>query len=277
MKFFDFNIHLTSFDKFNNNSNLSTHFHDETTMTGKEFETNYSNYESILKDNCIGGNIMILNDSLTIFEIESLLNLTKSNWSSSCLSMIIDPRDLNWKKRISDLHEIGVKAIKFHSYIQELDNEIVPKCVEIAIQAEALGMAITIDTGYGTLGIYQFDNLHLALAIAKKVKKTPIILLHSGGMRCLEAMLIADARSNIYLETSFTLPYYLNSSIEQDLAFAYKKIGADKILYASDFPYVDLNTAQKIFSSFVHKHGFTDNQIEKMAYSNGMKIANLHG
>ena len=262
MKYFDFNIHLTSYNKFNNKSNLSNHFDDETTLTGKEFESNFSDYESLLKKSCVGGNIMILNDSLSIFEIESLHNLTKSSWPSSCMSMIINPRDINWKKRISDLHEIGVKAIKFHSYIQELDNEVIPKCVEIAIQAEVLGMIITIDSGYGTQGLYQFDNLRLATCIAQKVKRTPILLLHSGGSRCLEAMLIADASTNVYLETSFTLPYYINSSIEQDLAFAYKKIGEDKIIYASDFPYVDLIESQKIFANLMHKYSFTDYQMK---------------
>ena len=91
----------------------------------------------------------------------------------------------------------------------------------------------------------------VAAAIANRVTRAPIILLHSGGSRCLEAMLLADATKNVFLETSFTLPYYLNSSIERDLAFAYKKLGANKILYGSDFPYISLKESEKSFFEFM--------------------------
>ena len=57
----------------------------------------------------------------------------------------------------------------------------------------------------------------------------------------------------------------------------YKKIGTDKIIYASDYPYVDLKESQRIFFEFIDKWGFTSSQFEKMAFSNGMKIADLNG
>lgn len=149
-------------------------------------------------------------------------------------------------------------------------------CVEIAKKAESLNMLIMIDTSYGSLGMYQYDNLKLAMAIANVVTKTSIILLHSGGARCLEAMLLADATKNIFLETSFSLPYYLGSSIERDLAFTYKKLGEDKVLYGSDFPYISFEESEESFLTFMDKWGFTSSHINKIAFQNGFEITSLH-
>ena len=47
--------------------------------------------------------------------------------------------------------------------------------------------------------------------------------------------------------------------------------------FFEDFPYVDLKESQRIFFEFIDKWGFTSSQFEKMAFSNGMKIADLNG
>ena len=271
MRFFDFNIHLPCGCK-----DVGSRLQDETTMSGSAFEKCFQGYKKDLDDNYVGGNIMILNSSLETLEIESLVNTTKSSWATSCVTVMIDPRDVDWEKRIVEISDTGVTAIKFHCYIQQITEIDIPVCVEISKKAESLGMLVMIDASYGSLGMYQFDNLKLASAIASHVTKTPIILLHSGGARCLEAMLLADATKNIYLETSFTLPYYLGSSIEQDLAFTYKKLGEDRIIYGSDFPYINLEESRITFLNFMEKWGFTSMQTEKIAKHNAMRITKLH-
>lgn len=271
MKLFDFNIHLPC-----GCSDLNSRWQDETTMSGSAFENCFQGYKKELNDSCAGGNIMILNSVLKNSEVESLVNTIKSSWATSCVTVMVDPRDEDWEKRIVDLHDIGVIAIKFHCYIQQITDKDIPMCVKIASKAQSLGMLVMIDTSYGSLDMYQFDNLKLASAIANHVTKTPIILLHSGGARCLEAMLLVDATKNIYLETSFTLSYYLGSSIEQDLAFAYKKLGEDKIIYGSDFPYISIEESKRTFLGFMDKWGFTSTQIDKIANVNAMRITNLH-
>ncbi len=269
MKLFDLNIHLPC-----SANDLDSLLQDETLMTGYSLENCFLSYIDEIKENCVGGNIMLLNSSLKEKEVGSLLNLTKNIWPTSCLTVMVDPRDKDWNERIDILHTLGVKGIKFHCYIQKIILDDISTCVEIASKAQSLNMLVMIDTSYGSLGMYQYDNLHLASAIASKISKTPIILLHSGGARCLEAMLLADATNNIFLETSFTLPFYLGSSVEQDLAYIYKKLGEDKILYGSDFPYVTLKESESSFFTFMDKWGFNSNQIEKIAVHNGMQLVN---
>ena len=49
--------------------------------------------------------------------------------------------------------------------------------------------------------------------------------MHSGGGRAMEASLHADACPNVFLDISFSVPYYMDSTIEKDLAFADNRTG----------------------------------------------------
>ena len=49
-----------------------------------------------------------------------------------------------------------------------------------------------------------------------------IIFYHAGGCKILDAFIIAEMWTNVYLETSFSLSYWKKSSIENDLNFVIK-------------------------------------------------------
>ena len=85
----------------------------------------------------------------------------------------------------------------------------------------------------------EYNNLNLMCVIVEKIKKIPIVIIHSGGLRVNKVMLLALENNNIFLDSSFSLPFYLGSSIEKDFAFAFKKIGTSRIFYGSDNPYMD--------------------------------------
>ena len=271
MKYFDFNIHLPC-----GKSELDDRLNDEADMTCQQFLDCFYKYKDELLGNYFGGNIMLLNASLSLNDYEVLYSDITSRWNKSCLTVMVDPRQKNWKEHIRGLSDIGVIAIKFHCYIQKITAEDINQCVEIAKNAEALGMMVALDTSYGSLGLYKYDNLLLASAIASSVKKAPIILLHSGGARCMEAMLLAEASDNIYLETSFSLPYYLGSSVEQDLAYIYKKLGENKIVYGSDFPYISQEQSKESFSNFMDKWKFSATQIEMISKYNALRLTGLN-
>jgi predicted TIM-barrel fold metal-dependent hydrolase len=120
--------------------------------------------------------------------------------------------------------------------------------------------------------MYKYDNLKLVCAVADQVNNTPILVLHSGGNRVLEAMLIAAEKQNVFLETSFSLSYYKGSSVENDIAFAYKKIGVERVLYGSDFPYVSIQESINVHHQFLEKHSFSTNDIEKIMFKNAQSL-----
>ncbi|MDH5765755.1 MAG: amidohydrolase family protein [Gammaproteobacteria bacterium] len=270
MKHFDFNIHIPCGD-----SELESRWKDETSMTGKEFEKCYKNYITDLEELCFGGNFMILNHKLNADELGSLVETIKSSSLRSCVTVMIDHRDPGWKQRLSDLYAAGVSAIKFHCYIQKITDQEISECVEISKNAQSLGMMVMIDTSYGSFDMYQYDNLKLASAVAKQVAEVPIILLHSGGARCIEAMLLADCSQNIYLETSFSLPYYIGSSVERDLAFVYKKLGSERIVYGSDFPYINQKESINTFLDFARKWDFSDTEINNILTKSASRVLEI--
>ena len=87
-------------------------------------------------------------------------------------------------------------------------------------------------------------------------------------------MLLALDKSNIWLDTSFSLPYYIGSSIEMDYAFAYKKIGLERIVYGSDTPYLNSENAQQIHLEFFQKFNFSDNDVENIMCNNALNLIN---
>ena len=136
---------------------------------------------------------------------------------------------------------------------------------------------ICIDTSYGTSKMYAHDNLKLACHIADHITKVPIVLLHIGGARVLEAMLLAHEKQNVMLESSFSLGYYEGSTIPQDAAFAFRKIGIERVMYGSDFPYVSMEESMRVHTDFYARFGFSDDEIENMLYNNANQMLSTLG
>jgi predicted TIM-barrel fold metal-dependent hydrolase len=153
--------------------------------------------------------------------------------------------------------DIGFKGITFHSYLQEIQPSDYPLVVEIAKYANSLSMFTGLCTAFGSKKIYDFQSLPLAVEILKQVS-SPIVLYHSGGARILEALLLCEMWPNLFLETSFSLSYWLNSSIELDIAFSIKKLGAHRFMFGSDSPFISLRKAIDDHLYFFERHGFSE-------------------
>ena len=73
-------------------------------------------------------------------------------------------------------------------------------------------------------------------------------------------MLIAENFKNIYFDTSFSLSYWVGSSVEKDIAFVINKIGVNRFLFGSDFPFVDISKAIEDQIIFLNKWKFSSNE-----------------
>lgn len=167
-----------------------------------------------------------------------------------------DIRRADAVQRIEQVASAGFKGITFHSYLQEIAPSDYPRVVELAKRAEVLGMFTGLCTAYGSKRMFDYHSLPLVAEVAKHVN-SPILLYHNSGARVLEAMLMCEMWPNLYLETSFSLSYWLGSSVETDLAFAMKKIGARRVMFGSDAPFLTARVALRDHAVFFEKHGFT--------------------
>jgi predicted TIM-barrel fold metal-dependent hydrolase len=123
--------------------------------------------------------------------------------------------------------------------------------------------------------MYQNDIMKLACYVADHITQVPIVIIHSGGYRIIEAMLLALDKKNVILDTSFSLNYYLGSSLEKDYAFAYKRMGAKRVLFGSDVPYVNFEDVVSQQLDFFNRFGFSSADLDDIFYKNAWRLA--HG
>lgn len=260
MKYFDFNVHFSS--QVNNLCSLSL-------AKGR------NGFEVFAKESppgLCGANFMIFNSSW-LFEKEfpDFLQEIRKGFEYCFFTVLFDFRS-HPGELLERAEELGIKGIKFHALQQKIFREEYPALLFWAAEAARRDFIFLVDASYGTPALYRHRGLEIAALLIEHFPETPLIILHSGGARVLEALLIAVSGPQVYLETSFTLPFYRGSSVEGDLAFAYRKLGTHRVLYASDHPFVPACESLKIFLEFCEKYDFSDEEKEKMLYRNAFEI-----
>tara|TARA_Y100000991_G_scaffold215064_2_gene204367 strand:+ start:365 stop:1219 length:855 start_codon:yes stop_codon:yes gene_type:complete len=279
-KFFDFNIHPDL--NFISNKVLKSQVANEFNIDGENlnlaFESFLNNLNPNIKNYFLGANLMIFSNffektpkELSQFVL-SLNKLFEQNNIKTSFTLLIDPRSENVLEILDNCKKNNVKFIKFHSYHQKIDSSLFENCKRIAVEAEKRNIGICIDASYGTKYLYKYDNLLLASEIFDVVFKVPVIILHLGGLRALEAALIIQDTENGYIETSFSPIFFEKCSIYSNFIDCLKLINVEKILYASDYPYISIedsvNAAEKLFK----KASFTSNERDKIFYENAIKL-----
>ena len=254
---FDFNIHLPC-----GGDALTERLCDEGSMSGYELSKCFNYYLPAMEGCIDSANFMLFNESLSTDDASSFSSLVRSHFKSARFTILGDIHADDSAEKLSSLKESGVDAVKFHCYFQSIRESDFPKVMHLAKTAVELNMPIFIDASYGSTGMYCYDNLKLAAYVLEEIKTVPVVLLHSGGARAMEAFLLADACPNVFLDTSFSVPYYLGSSIETDLAFAYKKVGSERVIYGSDFPYISFEESLSKTKLFFERNKFSESDCE---------------
>jgi predicted TIM-barrel fold metal-dependent hydrolase len=271
---FDFNIHLPC----NLAQDTQGKLGDEARLGVAELGQCYAAHRALLQQQVASGNFMLFNQDLPFGAqqggpaLDTWVRQVQQDFPAAAFTQLLDFRRGAIEPALDRLRTAGVQGVKFHSYVQKIADADIPAAVRAARAAAERGLFICIDASYGTTWMYEHDNLKLAAAIIREVDNVPVIILHSGGARRWEAMLLALESTNVYLETSFTLPFYEGSSVETDLAFIYRKIGIERVLYASDFPYVGLDDARACMQRFLRRHEFSAEEQANMLGQNARRM-----
>lgn len=206
-----------------------------------------------------------------LFQDEQILQEISGLISSQKIDNLIFSIMLNFRKE--DAHQVlqqavslGIKGIKFHPIHQKILPEDFKRVKEIAILANNKNLIIVVDTHYVGYDCDVYSGLKLAKFILPYIKG-PVILAHSGGLKILEALVLALEHENVYLDISFSVPFWMGTSIEQDFAFAIRKVGTKRCLYGSDAPFIDLNFAKNATEKFLIKHRFNIKEREDIFYN----------
>ena len=259
MKPFDLNIHLPD------------QLHEETMMDQSAILKSFFEHFPAIEKQCDGGNFMIFNSALPLPDLENLMETIRTHIPAARFTLLAPLGNPEGATLIRQWKALGVDAIKFHSYVQEIEAKDFPEALLLAQVARDLKMPLFIDTSYGTARMYRCDNLRLAAFVLESITDTPVVLLHSGGARILEALVLAGC-PNVVLESSFTMDYYQGSTVEQDLAFAYKKLEPGRVAFGSDFPYVSFEDSHKNMKRFLKNHDFDEEAREAMFKTTGSAL-----
>lgn len=269
MKIFDFNIHLP----FISHPDVNVVIEQDLNLTAEGIQEGFNFHKNEIAQ-CEGGNFLLFNTRLFNEDVSPFFKSVNGYIKCIKYTALVDFRSDHIYDYINCLHAAGVHAIMFNSYLQQIAESDFRQVLQVCEYAAAKGLKICIDGSYGTSKMYTYDNMQLACFIADYIFKTPIIIVHAGGYRVIEAMLLAADKSNVWLDTSFSLPYYQHSSIEQDFAYVIKKMDYSRMVFGSDHPYIPFQEALSSHLSFFDKYMFTATQIEKLMYTNALELYN---
>lgn len=270
MNIFDFNLHLYNKEK----GDLVSQIKSDTELTSSDLISEYNRVSRhFIESGLSSGNFMLFNQNiLDDNNLRAFMTEVQKQMPLSSFTLLYDFRKYNSGEYIELAKRSGIRFVKFHCYVQRILESEYTQILEFCKVAQNIGLGICIDTSFGTTALYKYDNLKLAAYLAENITKAPIILLHSGGARVFDAMLIADLCPNVYLETSLSLDYFSSSSVIHDFAFAYKKIGLHRVLYASDYPYKKVDGAINDIISLCDKYCISDIDKENILYNNAIKL-----
>lgn len=133
----------------------------------------------------------------------------------------LDPRIEDCCEQLELLvREHGFRGLKLHPVLggYYLSNKVVFPLIESSIR---LGLPVMIHTGWGSLG-----NASAVGQLAERFRDATFIMAH---MIEPESVNVAKRNENIFLETSY-------AQHPRRITQAVKALGADRLLYGSDFP-----------------------------------------
>lgn len=267
MKIFDFNIHLP----YIKNEDVNIVIKQDLKLSINDLIKGFETHKDCISK-CEGANFLLFNTKLFNENVSGFFNVTSAKLKIARYTALIDFRDPNVFNYLNNVKESGAHAIMFNSYLQKISESDFTDILKVCQFAAKKKLIICIDGSYGTSKMYEYDNLKLACAVSDLINDTPIVIVHSGGYRLIEAMLLAADKKNVWLDTSFSLPYYIGSSIEQDFAFIMKQMNCDRIIFGSDHPYIDFEKALNDHLLFFNKYDFCTNEQEKIFFHNANEL-----
>ncbi len=174
--------------------------------------------------------------------------------------------DIDGKMKFLKCH--GVKGVKIHPDYQNtfIDNDGYLKILECAKEYDMIVVTHAgVDDGY--IGEPVKCPPQLVKKVIDKVKHPKFVLGHYGGHSQWQEVYDILAGEDVYFDTAFTL-----HDIDEKL---FKKIlekhGSDKILFATDCPWQDIEVYEKIIKSYNLNKEIED----KITHKNALKLLGL--
>lgn len=208
-------------------------------------------------------------------QFESVLNYVTAlneNFSTQGLKIIsfagIHPKCTDIKGKLLKVKELGFKGVKIHPDYQDtfFDDE---GYVEILKCAKELDLIVVTHAGVDVAYKNQEPKClpSLIKKVIEKVGHNKLVLAHFGSSQMVNEFLDLVAGENVYIDTALVLKHLSFEDFNKVL----KKHGEDKILFASDSPWSDIESDVNIVKNFVKDK----NVLNKILYQNAEKLLGI--
>jgi len=182
---------------------------------------------------------------------------------------------INYLSDVKKAYKKGIRIIKMLPYEQRITlNKLNDEYYKSMKFMQKHGMILSMCSTYGSKLLYKTNGLQLAFAVKEDFPDIPIILAHGGGPRVFDAMTLMLEYPDVYMDLSFSLKYWWESSVIDDYAFALRKLKGKNVLYGSDYPYVSFAESLNYFLYFAKVKNII--YTEDICYNNFKKFEELH-
>ena len=232
----------------------------ETNLTDYDLGSIARGYAERIAEDDVDHAVAIPLDNDLLRDQESLNALfdVRDDSGNFSLVFLIDPLADDASALVEKIDDIGSLGVKFHPYVQRIGTpDHLPEIRSVMETVESRDLLTIIDCSYGGEHMYEVNGVKLGHTLAKTVD-SPIVLAHGGGAKIHEAFLTADIFSNIYLDTSFSLPYWSGSSVEDDFAFAMEQMEMERWVWGSDRPFASHDQSLQVVRELLAEHGLTE-------------------
>ena len=163
-------------------------------------------------------------------------------------------------KELEDLvTKYDLKGLKLHPRFQGFSPDD-PVIFPVVRKAGELGIPVAIDSYIWKPTPLKWQMPLLIDDLAKAAPETKIIVCHSGGYRFMDALFLAKANDNVYLDTSATLRWLMGTPFEDQFAFMLKSAGAERIIFSSDHPEHPTKDCYEHTKLALDKFGFNEEE-----------------
>jgi len=180
----------------------------------------------------------------------------------------------NVKKEINNIIKLKYKFIKVHPRILKKplnDEKFYTKIFKELNNTNLTILWCTFDGWEKKAN--DIDQLSFISKLVNLTKKNKIILMHGGGPNIIKYYEKFRFLKRVYLDLSYTLPHYFETSVEKDIIFLMKKFD-QRLVIGSDFPSISFKRHLTILNKIIKKSKLNNNQIKNILHKNLDKIIN---
>lgn len=176
-----------------------------------------------------------------------------------------------------DVLKYNLKGFKIHPRRQKINTDDLPLLLKLVEKSSAKELPVVIDAFQDREEIFGegVNSLELIDYLAIKLPQAKLVIAHAGAFKVFDAMMIAKAHSNVFLDISVSLLYFKGSSVVKDLGYGIKKLGSKKWMYGSDFPQYNLKTSLNEAVKFLEELRIKDKEKTDILGNNAKELFKL--